>query len=383
MVPRSHKLLWCVALASSLLLVGCNHMPSNSADQPPPKDAPELAPPLLIPNPPAAPAPVPKQIAANTPNALPIGGDIGSAVAANEAKSVTASPPETSAKWWKSAAAPNALPASVPETTATVTPPSMRAVLVDPKAGIKSGTAPALAPAQTVLRPLVDSPMRALYRMAAESIADKPGYIALFKRRELVEGKERAEEVIIFKYRRDPASIYMRWTGAEAKNRELVYVKGQHDDMLHVAPGSGDTLFGGSAGHQVVLRPDTARGLGKERYAVAETGIAALIARYGRLVEAYEGGAKVGTLKYLETIQRPESDVALEAVMHIVPPGVDGTLPQGGQRLWFFDPKNHFPVLVIAHDSQGREAEYYFFDRLLFPDRIHDDQFSPSAIGHR
>jgi hypothetical protein len=224
------------------------------------------------------------------------------------------------------------------------------------------------------------SPLRTLYRFAAERFAATPGYIARLRRREVVDGKERPEELILFKYRKDPSSIYMRWLASEAKGRELLYVQGQYDDMLHVLPGTNESGVFHLTGRTVERHADGPRGLGKERCPVAELGVGPWIQRFGRLVDAFErGDPKVGTVKYLGSLKRPEAEAAVEGVLHIIPPGFESGLPKGGQRLWFFDSTLHFPVLLITHDAQGQEVEYYCFDRFLFPPgRFADADFNPA-----
>ncbi len=229
----------------------------------------------------------------------------------------------------------------------------------------------------------VAAPLRSLYRQAYERYVDTPAYIVRFTRREQVDGKLKPEEKILLKCRLEPASIYMRWIGAVAKNRELLYVKGKDDDMVHLLPVSNDPS-GLTGGNKPILRPDSPHGLGKERYPVRQIGIGGLLERFGQLVDAVERGdgeARIGTVTYLGPVKRPEFEATVETVMHILPPGIDPTLPRGGQRLWYFDTTLHFPVLVIAQDAQGHEAEYYCFDRFLFPAHIQDDDFSPAILG--
>ena len=235
-----------------------------------------------------------------------------------------------------------------------------------------SGTAPNAAA----------TPLRTLERLAAERLAGTPSYIARLRRREQVDGKQRPEELILFKFRLEPVSIYMRWLGTEAKNRELIYVKGQHEDMLHVLLAANDPSGLSANGRRTVMQSGNPAGLGKERYPVSETGIAALIGRFGKLVDAVErGDGKVGSIKNLGPVKRPEFDAPVIAVMHLIPPGFDSGLPKGGQRLWYFDKSLRFPVLVIAHDSQGQEVEYYCFDHFLFPGALKKRNSTPPSWG--
>jgi hypothetical protein len=229
-----------------------------------------------------------------------------------------------------------------------------------------------------------DSPLRTLHRLAFERFVATPGYLARFHRRELINGREQPEELILFKYRRDPNALYMRWLGNEARGRELLYARGQYDDMIFVLPGVGESGWFQVAGRAVLRRPDTPQGLGKERHAVAEFGIGPWINQFGRLVEAFErGDPKAGTVKYLGGVKRPEFETPVEAVMHFIPPGAESGLPDGGQRLWFFDPTHHFPVLLIAHDAAGREVEYYCLDQIYFPAHFQAGEFDPGNLGKR
>ncbi|HYV38168.1 MAG TPA: DUF1571 domain-containing protein [Gemmataceae bacterium] len=230
----------------------------------------------------------------------------------------------------------------------------------------------------------VAAPLRNLLRLASETYATTPAYTARLRRREMVDGKARPEEEIQLKYRQEPSSLVLRWLGNETKNRVVLYVKGRYDDMLSVIPGQNDPLGTPLLSQRPMLRADSGQGLGKERYPVRETGIGPLIQRFGHLVSAAErGDTMVGSVKCLGLVNRPEFEMPVDAVMHVIPPGVDGRLPKGGQRLWYFDTALRFPVLVIAHDSLGQEAEYYCFDRFLFPGRLADDEFDPTKLAKR
>jgi hypothetical protein len=226
--------------------------------------------------------------------------------------------------------------------------------------------------------------LRKLHRLAEERFANTPAYLARLTRREQVRGTHRAEEQILFKYRKEPLSIYMRWLGDEAKDREVLFVKGRFDELLHILPANGDRSGLKAIGKRPLLLPDAADGVGGERYPVKETGLGPLIDRFGQLIDALEfGGKDVGTVKYMGLVKRPEFESVLETVVHLIPEGVDSQMPQGGQRFWHFDPNLRFPVLVIAQDALGREAEYYCFDRFLFPTRIADEEFDPAILGRR
>jgi hypothetical protein len=339
MVQRKHSIGWWLLLASSLTWFGCKHPGPRSQEVNKPVEDSAVTAQL----PKAPPSVVPLQIA-NSP-----------------------APPKVT--------------------------PGQNEPTIQPQPNHGGLRASLLPPMPANVEPLVAGPtqppatqiaaLRTLYRFAAERMAATPGYIARLRRRELVDGKERPEELILFKYRKDPSSIYMRWLGTEAKGRELLYVKGQYDDMLHVLPGSSENGLFHLTGRTVERHSDGPRGLGKERCPVAELGVGPWIERFGRLVDSLErGDPKVGTVKYLGSLKRPEAEAAVEGVLHMIPPGFDSGLPKGGQRLWFFDSTLHFPVLLITHDAQGQEVEYYCFDRFLFPPgRFSDADFNPASFA--
>ena len=226
------------------------------------------------------------------------------------------------------------------------------------------------------------SPFQALQRLATARLAGTSVYIVRLRRREQAAGKQRPEEQILFKYRQQPLSIHMRWLGSESKDREVLYVRSRPNDMLYILPGIKDSTGLKTTDRRPLVRLDTEQGLGNERYPVLETGIGALIERFGQVVFAAErSDAASGIVKSLGSVKRPEFEAPLIAVLHLIPAGVEQRMPRGGQRLWYFDAALHFPVLVIAHDASGQEAEYYCFDRFLFPARIPDAEFDPTKMG--
>jgi hypothetical protein len=276
--------------------------------------------------------------------------------------------------------------AAAPLQIADTTPPAagtlIRASLQAPSPIVDERLEPVPVTTGPPTAAVAASPLRRLHRLAAERFAATPAYFASLRRRETVDGSQRPEEWILFKYRKEPSSIYMRWLGNEARGREVLYVKGQFDDMIHVLPGSNETGIFQFTSRAVVRRPDSPQGLGKERCAVAEVGVGPWINRFGRLVEAFErGDPKAGTVKYLGSVRRPEFETPVEAVMHLIPSGFENGLPHGGQRLWFFDATLHFPVLLIAHDANGQEVEYYCLERIVFPAHVQESEFDPGSLG--
>ena len=82
--------------------------------------------------------------------------------------------------------------------------------------------------------------LHALYGEAAEHYARVDSYIVRLTRREQLNGKDKPEEVLLFKFRKDPWSVYFKWLGTEGKGREVVYVHGQYENKIHSILAAGD-----------------------------------------------------------------------------------------------------------------------------------------------
>ncbi len=217
-----------------------------------------------------------------------------------------------------------------------------------------------------------------LYRQSAERVAQLDSYIACMHRREQVNGKDQPEEIIEFKYRREPFSIHMKWIGKEATGREVVYVKGRYEGKIHILPSRQDSpiVFAMS------FPPDSPQVRERSRHPITDAGISGLVDGFGLLVNNMQKSDRSrGTLTYLGTQRRPEFANPVEAVEQVMPPNLDPLLPRGGKRLWFFEPQARLPLLVIMYDDRGHEVEYYFYDRVMFPVRLDDDDFNPTKLG--
>jgi hypothetical protein len=227
---------------------------------------------------------------------------------------------------------------------------------------------------------------RALYQQAASKLAGVHDYVARFRRREVVNGKPQPEDLILAKFRKEPFSVYFKWVeGTACAGRELVYVKGQYNNLIQVRTGRGDFI----AGLRKEIAPDSPMATANSRRTIDEAGLHPLIARLGQVLAAHESGAKTfGTLQYLGPQQRPESPVPMECLVQQVPPGVEKHLPKGGRRYWFFNadpqaPEHGLPTLIVTHDEAQREVEYYFFDRLNINVGLRPEEFDPQALWPR
>jgi hypothetical protein len=222
--------------------------------------------------------------------------------------------------------------------------------------------------------------LRKLYELAAESYASIDSYIVRFRRREFINNKLQPEELMMFKFRKEPFSVYLKWLGTAHKDREVIFVQGKHDNKIHTLTAAGDIPFM-PAGHHSALSPDNPLVRANSRHSIREAGIGNVIDEFGTLVNAVDqGDGRMGTLKYLGKVTRPEFPSEVEAVLHVLPPGADKHLPRGGERFIYFDMNLRFPVLLIARDHNREIVEYYCYDRFLFPGQVSEDEFNPYVL---
>jgi hypothetical protein len=237
---------------------------------------------------------------------------------------------------------------------------------------------PPAAPAAPPANPL--TPLRQLHQAAARQHAAMDSYIARLTRREFVKGKYQPEEVLLFKFRKEPRSVYFKWVGPVGKGREVIYVKGRYENKIHTLLAAGDMPLA-RAGTRIALAPDSVLVRNSSRHSITEAGIGTLIDRFGALLDALEkGDTSQGAAVYLGPQKRPEFSVPLEGVEWNLPPGLDPSLPRGGRRWCYVDSKTHLPVLILTQDERGQEVEYYRYDRFQFPVRLDDDDFDPDKL---
>jgi hypothetical protein len=221
--------------------------------------------------------------------------------------------------------------------------------------------------------------LRALHEKAEQTCSAMNGYEMRIKRREVVNGKQRPEELVYGKFRTTPFSVYLKWLGDQGKGREVCYVAGKYENKLHTLLAAGDMPF--MAGK--VFSPPIDSPLVKSncRYPITDAGLASVVKRFGRLTNAIANGdTREGTAKYLGQVKRNEFADPVEGVLQKLPVKSDPLLPGGGERHWYFDAKTGLPVLLIAFDHTGREVEYYCHDRILATKNLDDDDFNPQKL---
>lgn len=267
---------------------------------------------------------------------------------------------------------------------AIASPPAAPDPAVKPVSHIANPAAPAVQPAAFAqAAPAQDpsvSPLRHIYQKAAGRWASLDSYLVRLKRREVVAGKAHPEELILFKFRKEPFSVYFKWLGPQAQGREVVFVKGRHDDQINTFTASGDVPLM-PAGMLFKSSPDSPLVRSRCRYPITEAGFGSTIQRFGVLVDLNErGDTSRGTLRYVGQVRRPDYERTLDQVVQVLAPRCDPLLPEGGERHWFFDPELNLPMLIVAVDHTGREVEYYCHDRFEANVGLDDGDFDPDRL---
>jgi hypothetical protein len=274
-------------------------------------------------------------------------------------------PPPLSAPAEAAAPVARAAHTEVSAPAATTNPTTPPARIEPPAPGAPA--APTAAPTTTAGQ---------LIKTAQARYATIDSYIVRLTRREMVRDTLKPEEVILFKFRKEPWSVSLKWLGKEGQGREVVYVKGRHDNKLHTLLAAGDVLIM-PAGTRLALAPDSLMVRAAARHPISEAGIGASIDRLAALEAT---GRKGGTLSVLGPLNRPEFEKPVFALENRLAPGVDSTLKKGGKRTYFFHPDSGLPTLVQTTDERGQLVEYYRYDRLQPAVKLDDADFDPDQL---
>ncbi len=179
---------------------------------------------------------------------------------------------------------PTTPPMAETPTSSVLTEP-LPAKITEPLVNVATALPPLVAaPSQPAEASSSLAPMRELYQKAAQKHAGMDSYTLRLRRREVVGNQSRPEEVLLFKFRKEPWSVYFKWLGNEGKGREVVYVKGRYDNALHTLTAAGDIPLL-PAGRHIKVAPEGVLVKSKSRYPITEAGLGGLIERFGRLVK--------------------------------------------------------------------------------------------------
>jgi len=240
------------------------------------------------------------------------------------------------------------------------------------------GQMPQSAPAAEPAPPL-ETPESILAAMT-ERWSRMDSFESRVVRREAIRGITSPTEVLAFRYRKKPYSVRFKWLGEEGKGREMLYVRDQYADKIHILTAPGDIPFS-RAQSRMALAPDSPLVRARSRRSIRETGFDVAIQTLTQSLRERPGSVKV-----VGPTRRDEYPYPLLTVELAVAPREEEGMPDGGKRLMFFDtkadsPSFGLPVMVATYDAAGREIEYYCFDRFIHPTRFDDRDFHPDTLG--
>ncbi|MFO0825335.1 MAG: DUF1571 domain-containing protein [Gemmataceae bacterium] len=231
------------------------------------------------------------------------------------------------------------------------------------------------------------SETKKLLAVATEKWNTVDTYESTVTRRELAPNNTRTDEVVFYQFRKEPLAVYIRNIGEAGKGREVVYNPSKHGDLVHTILGQGDGKLGFKPGDRgPALTPDSAFVKNKSRYSIREAGFGFPISRVaGWLAKVEAGKLPADSLTYLGAVQRPEFPQPVAGVQIKLRPGDDPLMPNGGTRLWFFDrdpqsPACGLPLLIIATEPNGKDVEYYLFEKVKFGTKYPEMDFSPDRF---
>ncbi len=245
--------------------------------------------------------------------------------------------------------------------------------------GMLVALTPADPPLPTFNGASESDPLLAVYRRGYTWFQETDSFTCRMVRREVVSGKQHPEELMAFQYKKNPYSIHFKWLGQEGKGREVVYVEGKFDDKIQTRLAAGDIPFM-PAGKRMSFAVDNPLVRSASRHSVREASFGFMLSTVGTMLALQkEGNSKLGSIQYVGKIRRPDLGGEVEMVECKLAPGAEHTLPEGGRRLYAFDPVVGHPVLVQTFDSHGQEVEYYRYDRFFFKG-LEDSDFDPETL---
>jgi len=220
-------------------------------------------------------------------------------------------------------------------------------------------------------------PARDLVDSSKKRFAEVPDYEARFVKREVVNGKQLPQDEILYRVRQQPLSVYMKVLSEAGQGREVLYVRNQFGNKMHVLTGKGDNPIVG-VGYKTDFDPDSTTVTAKSRYRIYEAG-------FSRTLNGLTKALDAGTVKSIGTVNRKDYDTPLDGLEVTLRAGDDRSLPKGGTRRVYFDAKAdsvgyRLPVLVITLDHDGKEVEYYCFDHLKIPSGWTDADWTPDRL---
>ena len=226
-------------------------------------------------------------------------------------------------------------------------------------------------------------PLLAFYSRVKQNYDRVGSYIARMTRKEMVNGKMQPEEVMLFKFRKKPWSVYFKWLGKNGKGREVVFVEWNYDNRMHGRRAKGDILLM-PAGKRMSFSPDSFLVRRNSRHSIRHAGVGRMVKQIGDVLARQSNrDFSKGSVVYHGKKTRSDLPGPVECVEWRLPPGLEKELPRGGKRWCFVDLRVGLPTLILTEDDKGKMVEYYRYDRFQFPVRLDERDFNPDVLWEK
>jgi hypothetical protein len=202
-------------------------------------------------------------------------------------------------------------------------------------------------------------------RMAVEAM---PGYSATLEMQEEVDDELRSVDLIKLKTRREPFSVYMRWSDSE---QEALYVHGENDNRIIVKPSKGLAAI-----RRVWrLQPDGRMAKQTSRYSITDVGIEKLVLRVQEFYREARNWSELAECECSEATLAGRKVTAFEVKFK-----VKANNPEYSGSKFCFDRESQLLVAVEnfgwAGGSESRLIEHYIYSEIEVNPQPRDVDFS-------
>ena len=186
-----------------------------------------------------------------------------------------------------------------------------------------------------------------------------------FTKLERIGGKLEEKEAMFLKFRAEPLSIYMKWTGKTHEGREIIYVEGENKNkaVLHEYIGPLNVL--------VKLDPDGAEAKKRSRRSVKQAGIRNATKA---LVDMSEKGRKRGDMRLTVLGVEKVDDRDAVVLCRLLEKRDDYCVYM---TMIYIDPEYMLPVKVAGYGWDHKLAWVYTSSNIKANVKLTDKDFDP------
>jgi len=192
-------------------------------------------------------------------------------------------------------------------------------------------------------------------------------YKGLLIRQERIGRRLGPEQHIAFKFRQEPFSVHMEWLRNPLGARQVLYAKGQNNDMMIAQPAGVMSWL-----KSIRVDPEGRQAAQSSLYPITEFGFRSNLAR---ALEVYRMAAEKGRLEMSfsgpQTIDGREYFI-VERVIH-------GGEHEHARLIIHVDLEYLVPTRISTFDSRGSLIGRYHYDNLEFNSGLTDADFDPRA----